>query len=242
MGVSRGLTDRLTSRSRRLRLAVRQAVAITALAAPSSALGTAVSAAPAAAQNAPPSPPAPSTNTQQPPAPSSSPGNASAATHSGPPWPIVDPPQSTARLRARRLADRRDRPRACARACRSPRCPAYVPQAFIAVEDQRFYQHDGVDVVGVLGAIKDRVIGRPCAWREHDHAAARRQHAPRRRRPARHEPRSQAPGAGRGARDGAALHQGADPRGVPQPDSVSGTGGTASMPRRATTSARAPAS
>jgi len=38
--------------------------------------------------------------------------------------------------------------------------PAYVGEAFIAVEDHRFYQHNGVDVVGVLGAIKDRVIGR----------------------------------------------------------------------------------
>lgn len=38
--------------------------------------------------------------------------------------------------------------------------PSYVPQAFIAVEDHRFYQHGGVDMVSVLGAIKDRVIGR----------------------------------------------------------------------------------
>ncbi len=37
--------------------------------------------------------------------------------------------------------------------------PRYVSQAFIAVEDQRFYQHDGVDVIGVLGAIKGRVMG-----------------------------------------------------------------------------------
>ena len=33
--------------------------------------------------------------------------------------------------------------------------PRYVPQAFVAVEDQRFYQHDGVDLVGVAGALKD---------------------------------------------------------------------------------------
>ncbi|MDQ3082277.1 MAG: transglycosylase domain-containing protein, partial [Gemmatimonadota bacterium] len=33
--------------------------------------------------------------------------------------------------------------------------PKYVAQAFIAVEDQRFYQHDGVDMVGIAGAIKD---------------------------------------------------------------------------------------
>lgn len=37
--------------------------------------------------------------------------------------------------------------------------PPYLSQAFIAVEDQRFYQHDGVDVIGVLGAIKGRVLG-----------------------------------------------------------------------------------
>src|SRR6478672_305370 len=37
--------------------------------------------------------------------------------------------------------------------------PKYVGQAFIAVEDQRFYQHDGVDVVGIAGAIKDNILG-----------------------------------------------------------------------------------
>ena len=37
--------------------------------------------------------------------------------------------------------------------------PRYVPQAFIAVEDQRFYQHDGVDIIGIAGAIKGRILG-----------------------------------------------------------------------------------
>jgi len=37
--------------------------------------------------------------------------------------------------------------------------PAYVPQAFVAIEDQRFYQHDGVDIVGIAGAIKDNILG-----------------------------------------------------------------------------------
>jgi 1A family penicillin-binding protein len=37
--------------------------------------------------------------------------------------------------------------------------PRYVGQAFIAVEDQRFYQHDGVDLVGVAAAIKDNLLG-----------------------------------------------------------------------------------
>jgi penicillin-binding protein 1A len=39
--------------------------------------------------------------------------------------------------------------------------PRYVPQAFIAIEDQRFYQHDGVDLVGVAGALKDALRGKP---------------------------------------------------------------------------------
>ncbi|HEY5219182.1 MAG TPA: biosynthetic peptidoglycan transglycosylase, partial [Gemmatimonadaceae bacterium] len=37
--------------------------------------------------------------------------------------------------------------------------PKYVPEAFIAVEDKRFYQHDGVDLVGIAGALKDAVTG-----------------------------------------------------------------------------------
>jgi 1A family penicillin-binding protein len=37
--------------------------------------------------------------------------------------------------------------------------PKYVPQAFVAVEDQRFYEHDGVDLKGVAAAIKDNLLG-----------------------------------------------------------------------------------
>lgn len=37
--------------------------------------------------------------------------------------------------------------------------PRYVPQAFIAVEDRRFYQHDGVDMVGIASAIRDNLLG-----------------------------------------------------------------------------------
>ncbi|MDB4914413.1 MAG: penicillin-binding protein, partial [Gemmatimonadetes bacterium] len=37
--------------------------------------------------------------------------------------------------------------------------PKYVGQAFVAVEDQRFYQHDGVDLIGVAGAIKGKIFG-----------------------------------------------------------------------------------
>jgi len=39
------------------------------------------------------------------------------------------------------------------------RLPNYVHQAFVAVEDQRFYQHDGVDLYGVAAAIKDNLLG-----------------------------------------------------------------------------------
>ncbi len=37
--------------------------------------------------------------------------------------------------------------------------PRYLPQAFVAVEDQRFYTHDGVDLVGIAGAVKDNLLG-----------------------------------------------------------------------------------
>jgi penicillin-binding protein 1A len=37
--------------------------------------------------------------------------------------------------------------------------PRYVGEAFIAVEDKRFYEHNGVDVVGIAGAIKDDLLG-----------------------------------------------------------------------------------
>src|SRR5437016_4827848 len=36
--------------------------------------------------------------------------------------------------------------------------PKFVGQAFVAVEDQRFYQHDGVDLIGVAGAIKGKLL------------------------------------------------------------------------------------
>jgi 1A family penicillin-binding protein len=37
--------------------------------------------------------------------------------------------------------------------------PRYLAHAFIAVEDQRFYQHDGVDLIGVASAIKGKLFG-----------------------------------------------------------------------------------
>ena len=78
------------------------------------------------------------------------------APSTGEPWRLITPPQASLVLardgtvlgtigRERRLSV----PLAT--------LPAYVGQAFIAVEDKRFYQHDGVDLVGVAGALKDAV-------------------------------------------------------------------------------------
>jgi 1A family penicillin-binding protein len=37
--------------------------------------------------------------------------------------------------------------------------PIYVGQAFVATEDRRFYRHDGVDVIGLVGAVRDNILG-----------------------------------------------------------------------------------
>lgn len=37
--------------------------------------------------------------------------------------------------------------------------PAFVPQAFIAIEDQRFYEHDGVDIKAVGSAVVGKILG-----------------------------------------------------------------------------------
>jgi 1A family penicillin-binding protein len=77
----------------------------------------------------------------------------------GEPWRIIDLPQSS-------LIYARDRTvlgevgRQVRTSVPLASLPTYLPQAFIAVEDHRFYQHDGVDVVGFLGTIKDALSGR----------------------------------------------------------------------------------
>ena len=37
--------------------------------------------------------------------------------------------------------------------------PRYVPMAFVAIEDARFFDHEGVDPFRVIGAIRDNVLG-----------------------------------------------------------------------------------
>lgn len=71
-------------------------------------------------------------------------------------WQIITPPQASLVLaRDGSLIGQMGRARRLSISLRT--LPKYVGQAFIAVEDKRFYQHDGVDLVGVAGAIKDAV-------------------------------------------------------------------------------------
>ncbi|HUR91086.1 MAG TPA: transglycosylase domain-containing protein, partial [Gemmatimonadaceae bacterium] len=73
-------------------------------------------------------------------------------------WQIITPPQASLILaRDGSLIGEVGRERRVSIALAS--LPPYVGQAFVAVEDQRFYQHDGVDVVGIAGAIKDNILG-----------------------------------------------------------------------------------
>jgi penicillin-binding protein 1A len=85
-----------------------------------------------------------------------SPLQAQPAAGTGEPWTIITPPQATLVLgRDGTVIGEIGRERRLSVPLRS--LPKYVGQAFIAVEDKRFYQHDGVDLVGVAGALKDAV-------------------------------------------------------------------------------------
>jgi penicillin-binding protein 1A len=76
----------------------------------------------------------------------------------GEPWRIIDPPQSSLVL-ARDGSLIGEIGREWRTSVPLSSLPAYLPQAFIAVEDQRFYKHDGVDLVGVAAAVKDNLLG-----------------------------------------------------------------------------------
>ena len=80
------------------------------------------------------------------------------AVSTGEPWRIIRPPQASLVL-ARDGSLIGEIGREWRVSVPLASLPAYVPQAFIAVEDQRFYQHDGVDLVGIAGAIKDNLLG-----------------------------------------------------------------------------------
>lgn len=74
-------------------------------------------------------------------------------------WQLIDPPQSTLVLAADGSTIG-EFGREIRTSVPLGTLPPYVAQAFIAIEDRRFYEHNGVDMVGVLGAIKDRMLGR----------------------------------------------------------------------------------
>ena len=73
-------------------------------------------------------------------------------------WRIVTPPQSS-QVYARDGSLIAEVGREIRSSVALRTLPKYVYQAFVAVEDKRFYQHDGVDLVGVAGALKDAVTG-----------------------------------------------------------------------------------
>ena len=80
------------------------------------------------------------------------------ATTSGEAWQIVTPPQSSlVYARDGSLIGEIGREWRTNVSLRT--LPRYVGQAFVAVEDHRFYQHDGVDVMGIAGAIKGKLLG-----------------------------------------------------------------------------------
>ncbi|HYW32686.1 MAG TPA: PBP1A family penicillin-binding protein [Gemmatimonas sp.] len=80
------------------------------------------------------------------------------ASQSNDAWRIITPPQATVVLaRDGTMIGEMGRERRLSISLRT--LPKYVGQAFIAVEDKRFYQHNGVDLVGIAGALKDAVQG-----------------------------------------------------------------------------------
>jgi penicillin-binding protein 2D len=81
----------------------------------------------------------------------------SAPKSTGPVWQIVPQPQSSlVYARDGSLIGEIGRESRTTVSIRT--LPKYVGQAFVAVEDQRFYQHDGVDLIGVAGAIKGKIL------------------------------------------------------------------------------------
>ena len=114
---------------------------------------------------------------------------------------------ATARLLARLFAEqnRSDQP--------LQKMPATLRQAVIATEDQRFYEHAGVDPIGIARAlVADVVLGEEVAGRLDHHAAVREERV----RHAREDAQAQGRGGDARQRAREELHQGPDPRALPQ--------------------------
>jgi penicillin-binding protein 1A len=76
----------------------------------------------------------------------------------GEPWRIIQLPQSS-RVLARDGSLIGDIGREIRNSVSIKSLPWYVPKAFVAVEDQRFYEHDGVDAKAIAGAIAGKILG-----------------------------------------------------------------------------------
>ena len=74
------------------------------------------------------------------------------------PWQIIQPPQSSI-IYARDGSMIGEMGKESRFSVPIRTLPKYVGNAFVAVEDQRFYEHDGVDLKGVAAAIKDNLLG-----------------------------------------------------------------------------------
>ena len=92
--------------------------------------------------------------------------------------------------------------------------PRYVPQAFVAIEDRRFYSHYGIDPIGIARAVgRQHPAPRRVAGRLDADPAARQEPVPD---PGAHA-LPQGAGGGAGALAGAQIQQDADPRSLSQP-------------------------
>lgn len=76
----------------------------------------------------------------------------------GEPWRIITPPQASL-VFARDGSLIGEIGRELRTSVPIATLPPYVPRAFVAIEDQRFYEHRGVDPIGIAGAIKDDLLG-----------------------------------------------------------------------------------
>ncbi len=83
---------------------------------------------------------------------------AMAAKPTGEAWQIVTPPQSSIVL-ARDGSLIGEIGKQWRTSISIKTLPRYLPAAFVAVEDRRFYQHDGVDLMGIAGAVKGKILG-----------------------------------------------------------------------------------
>jgi penicillin-binding protein 2D len=77
---------------------------------------------------------------------------------SGEAWQIIQPPQSSL-VFARDGSFLGEIGRQSRTSVPKSSVPAYVWQAFVATEDKRFFEHDGVDMKGIAAAVKDNLLG-----------------------------------------------------------------------------------